>query len=74
MRGAAADNHDSPGSGEHPMPRLKLQVDAIKVSSFDIGGGGEEVQQRTLDCTWDCVVTAGVNSCWCSEYATCDCV
>lgn len=57
------------------MPRLKLQVEAIKVESFEAGAGDDAgMDVVTPRCTTDCVVTAGVDSCWCSEYVTCDCV
>jgi hypothetical protein len=59
------------------MRKLKLDVDTIDVASFDLVGpsGDNELFQRTLDCTWDtdCVVTGGVDSCWCSEYNSCEC-
>ena len=56
------------------MPKLKLQVEALEVVSFDFGSG-DEIQEKSLRCTVDtCVVTAGIDSCWCSEYNTCDCV
>ena len=53
------------------MPKLKLQLEAIQVVSFDpapIEDPGMEVV------TPRCVVTGGIDSCWCSEYNTCDCV
>lgn len=56
------------------MPKLKLQLEAIEVSSFDLGGASDGLHQKTLDCTTDCMLTAGIDSCWCSEYATCECV
>jgi hypothetical protein len=57
------------------MPRLKLQVESIQVVSFDPGQGDDTLQERSLRCTVDtCVVTAGIDSCWCSEYNTCECV
>jgi hypothetical protein len=55
------------------MSRLKLQVEALEVVSFD-PGSDDGLFADTLRCTTDCVVTGGVNSCWCSEYNTCDCV
>lgn len=55
------------------MPRLRLQLEALEVVSFD-AGGSDGVQENSLRCTVDtCVVTGGVDSCWCSEYQSCDC-
>jgi hypothetical protein len=56
------------------MSKLKLQVESIQVSSFEPGWDGDGVQEVSLRCTTDCMVTGGINSCWCSEYYTCDCV
>ena len=57
------------------MRKLRLNVETIDVASFHPAGPSEDDQlfQRTLDCTWDCMVTGGIDSCWCSEYASCDC-
>jgi hypothetical protein len=56
------------------MPRLKLQLDAIEVVSFD-AGSGDTIAGNSLRCTVEtCVVTAGIDSCWCSEFQSCDCV
>ena len=56
------------------MPKLKLQLEALEVVTFD-PGFEVGVEEKSLRCTVDtCVVTGGINSCWCSEYATCDCV
>lgn len=55
------------------MPKLKLQLEAIEVVSFDpapFPGLDDEMQVITPKC----VVTGGIDSCWCSEYYTCDCV
>ena len=51
------------------MPKLKLQVEAIQVVSFEpvsdpFGDPGMEV------ITPKCVVTGSVDSCWCTE-STC---
>lgn len=57
------------------MPKLKLQLESIQVVSFAPGGGDDGVEERSLRCTVDtCVVTGGIDSCWCSEYNSCDCV
>jgi hypothetical protein len=56
------------------MPRLKLQVEAIQVVSFAPGAQDGGVEEVSLRCTTDCVVTGGIDSCWCSEYYSCDCV
>jgi hypothetical protein len=70
------------------MKRLKLEIDALSVVSFPTAPSTEArgtVQAHvgttpgcvddTLRCTeaLDCVVTSGINSCWCSEYNTCEC-
>jgi hypothetical protein len=55
------------------MPKLKLQVESIQVVSFDPTGGDAGVQEVSLRCTTDCALTGGIDSCWCSEYNTCDC-
>jgi hypothetical protein len=57
------------------MPKLKLQVESIQVVSFDPGNGDDGVQGQSLRCTVEtCVITMGIDSCWCSEYASCECV
>lgn len=56
------------------MSKLKLQVESIQVSSFEPGWDGDGVQEVSLRCTTDCMVTGGIDSCWCSEYNSCDCV
>lgn len=56
------------------MPKFKLQLEAIEVSSFEPGaGGGDGMLGGSLACTTDCALTAGIDSCWCSEYNTCEC-
>ena len=56
------------------MPRLKLQVASIQVVSFEAVPDVAGVQGDSLQCTIDdCVITAGINSCWCSEYDSCWC-
>jgi hypothetical protein len=71
------------------MKKLKLEIDKLSVVSFPTAAAAEArgtvqahvgttpgcVVQESLDCTnaWDCAVTSGINSCWCSEYNTCDC-
>lgn len=56
------------------MPKLKLQLENIQVVSFAPGPEEDGLMERSLRCTTDCVVTGGIDSCWCSEYNTCDCV
>jgi hypothetical protein len=57
------------------MSRLKLQVESIQVVSFDPGPADDTIQEKSLRCTIDtCVVTGGIDSCWCSEYNSCECV
>lgn len=68
------------------MKRLKLDADTLSVMSFPTapaarGCGTVRAHEATtptcpvtFDCTYDgpeCVVTGGINSCWCTEYATC---
>jgi hypothetical protein len=71
------------------MKKLKLEIDALAVVSFPTapstdargtvqahGGTTFGCVHDTRDCTqgWDCEITSGVNSCWCSEIHTClDC-
>ncbi|HEX2076767.1 MAG TPA: hypothetical protein VHG08_03635 [Longimicrobium sp.] len=56
------------------MRKLRLDVHAIDVASFDpvapLPGG--EPFAKTIDAT-DCPLTAAADSCWCSEYNTCEC-
>ena len=41
----------------------------------ELGSDGAGVLENSLRCTVDtCMVTGGIDSCWCSEYASCDCV
>lgn len=57
------------------MKKLKLTVDELSVVSFPTVRAGDEAR-GTVDghvLTPKCVVTGGVDSCWCSEYNTCDC-
>jgi hypothetical protein len=71
------------------MKKLKLEIDKLSVVSFPTAAAAEargtvqahvdttpgSVVVESHDCTWgrDCAVTSGINSCWCSEYQTCDC-
>jgi hypothetical protein len=70
------------------MKRLKLEIEELSIMSFAtvaVPAGRGTVQAHvattptcpgTFDCTYDgpdCMVTGGINSCWCSEYNTCDC-
>jgi hypothetical protein len=55
------------------MKKLTLDVDAIQVASFEAAPpvperGTVDGYQRTPDCP----LTLDI-SCWCSEYATCEC-
>ncbi len=51
------------------MPRLKLQVEAIEVVSFDPAPfPGDDAEMQVV--TPRCVVTGSVDSCWCTE-STC---
>ena len=69
------------------MKRLKLEIDALSVVSFPTAPQVAErgtVQahvgttpgcNESFDCSngLDCPITSGINSCWCSEYQSCDC-
>jgi hypothetical protein len=57
------------------MSKLKLQVESIQVVSFEPSENAVHAPAKSLECTLDeeCVVTGGINSCWCTEYATCWC-
>lgn len=57
------------------MKKLKLELEDLTVASFATAPAAEA--QGTVEAhiaTPLCVVTAGINSCWCSEYHTCDCI
>ena len=56
------------------MKKLRLDLDALDVSSFPTAA--PQADRGTVDghvLTPKCVVTSGVDSCWCSEYNSCDC-
>jgi hypothetical protein len=57
------------------MRKIRLAVDELSVVSFPTvaaaGGARGTVDGHVL--TPKCVVTGGVDSCWCSEYNTCNC-
>ncbi|HEY0017774.1 MAG TPA: hypothetical protein VGC13_15785 [Longimicrobium sp.] len=57
------------------MSRLKLQVESIQVVSFEPSGNAAGAPAESLQCTIDddCMVTGGINSCWCSEINSCWC-
>ena len=70
------------------MKRLKLEIDALTVTSFPTAPAAEArgtVQAhvastpacpKTFDCTYegpDCVQSGYVNTCWCTEYVSCQC-
>ena len=52
------------------MSRLKLQVESIRVESFEPGAPDDG---EMMVITPRCVVTGGIDSCWCTEYNSCDC-
>ena len=58
------------------MQKLTLNLDALAVESFDPQAAAPRergtVQGHEV-LTPMCAVTSGINSCWCSEYNTCDC-
>lgn len=56
------------------MKKLRLDMDALSVVSFPTAPAPQV--RGTVDgnvLTPKCVVTSGVDSCWCSEYNTCNC-
>lgn len=56
------------------MKKLRLQVEELSVVSYSTAPARETrgtVQGHIATPT--CQVTSGVDSCWCSEYYTCDC-
>lgn len=63
------------------MKRLKLDVDALAVTSFPTAPAAEargtvQAHVGTTPCqevTPLCQVTSGVDSCWCTEYVSCSC-
>jgi hypothetical protein len=57
------------------MKKLKLDVEELSVVSFPTQPAQEArgtIEGHVL--TPKCQVTSGVDSCWCTEYYTCDCV
>ncbi|HEU4886068.1 MAG TPA: hypothetical protein VFT45_27770 [Longimicrobium sp.] len=71
------------------MKRLKLEIEELSITSFPTAAVPAQrgtVQAhaattptcpKTYNCTYEgpeCVVTGGIDSCWCTEYYTCDCV
>jgi hypothetical protein len=64
------------------MKRLTLNVDALSVVSFPTAPavtarGTVQAHVATTPCAEEntpaCVVTSGINSCWCTEYVSCSC-
>ena len=69
------------------MKRLKLDIEKLSIMSFATAAvpaqrgtvrahAATTPACKTFDCTFyepECVVTGGINSCWCSEYASCEC-
>ena len=63
------------------MKRLKLEIDALTVTSFSVAPAAEargtvQAHVDTTPCqefTPTCEVTGGIDSCWCSEYNSCEC-
>lgn len=56
------------------MKKLRLDVEELSVATFTTAPApvpSGTVQAHVL--TPKCVVTSGVDSCWCSEYVSCDC-
>jgi hypothetical protein len=56
------------------MKKLRLDLDTVRVTSFEAAPAPEE--QGTVQAhlaTPACPLTRNVDSCWCSEYATCEC-
>jgi hypothetical protein len=58
------------------MKKLALDLDALTVDSFPTSR--EPVAEKGTvhgNATgWACPVTSGINSCWCTEFVSCDCV
>lgn len=56
------------------MKKIKLQLDALAVASFETAALPADMGTVAgYEATPYCVVTGGIDSCWCSEYNTCDC-
>jgi hypothetical protein len=56
------------------MRKLRLDVEALSVVSFGTAPAPQArgtVQANVLTPT--CAVTSGIDSCWCSEFVSCDC-
>lgn len=56
------------------MKKLRLDPESIRVTSFEAARAPEA--QGTVQAhfaTPACPLTRGIDSCWCSEYATCEC-
>lgn len=59
------------------MKKLTLDLDALAVDSFATASPAARddgtVHAHAATGT-GCAVTSGINSCWCTEFRTCDCV
>jgi hypothetical protein len=58
------------------MKKLALDLDALSVDSFATVAA-EPAEKGTVhgNATGTaCPITSGINSCWCTEFRTCDCV
>jgi hypothetical protein len=56
------------------MKKLRLELETLSVATFETGPAREErgtVQANHATPT--CAVTSGIDSCWCSEFVSCDC-
>jgi hypothetical protein len=75
-RAAGAGERRRPAVRHYPLAearvnKLKLDLDALAVESFATlaveADGGGTVQGQEFVLTPKCVVTSGINSCWCTE-------
>jgi hypothetical protein len=57
------------------MKKLHLDLDMLAVDTFAVQDAAtrDEGSVQAHEATPYCAVTSGINSCWCSEYYTCDC-
>jgi len=57
------------------MKKLHLDLDTLAVDTFAVQDASvrDDGTVRGHAATPLCAVTSGIDSCWCSEYYTCDC-
>jgi hypothetical protein len=59
------------------MKKLALDLDALSVDTFhttEAPPAETGTVHGHVATGLACPVTSGINSCWCTEYRTCDCV